>query len=241
MKCNFQLFSILLLSILFLSCEKETDVRTAYVADFRIVNVVTGGGTAKLNNLATNIANNPSTVGPLTTGSSFFLEPGNPNIYVWPSTDSLSPYYNANGSVTVTADESYFLVIGGTPASPASVLVKESWQNYTDSVVGIRFVNMSPNSTPVNVTLSTSTTTNQFSNVAFKDITDFKQFPATSNVTNYTFQVRRASSPNTVLSSFSISVATGTSAIPRFKNVTIVFRGNIGGSPAPGITRVNHY
>ncbi len=237
MKPLTQLTLLLLFIGIFVSCKKDV-LETTPLASIRIINTVTGGSTARLNSASTTISNNSSTVTG-TTGA-FGLLPGNPDIYVWPTTDSLSPYYNSNKSVAVAEGDYFTLFLGGTPAVPEGILVKESWQNYTDSVVGIRFVNMSPNSTPVNVTLSTSTTTNQFSNVAFKDITDFKQFPATSNVTNYTFQVRRASSPNTVLSSVSISLS-GTSAIPRFKNVTIVFRGNIGGSPAPGITRVNHY
>lgn len=226
--------------ILLLAGCKKSEFDAKPFASLKIVNVVAGGTTAKLNSLALNISNNPTTISNSTTGTSFALPAGNPDIYIWPSADSLSPYYNSNKGVVMAANEYFTLFIGGTSADPQSVLINENYKDYTDSIVGIRFVNMSPNSTPVNVTLSTSTTTNQFSNVAFKDITDFKQFPATSNVTNYTFQVRRASSPNTVLSSVSISLS-GTSAIPRFKNVTIVFRGNIGGSPAPGITRVNHY
>ncbi|MGC4231474.1 MAG: DUF4397 domain-containing protein [Niabella sp.] len=221
------------------ACKKET-VKGDLLTSLRIVNVVAGGTTARLNGLTPNIANNPATVNHATAGSAFALLPGTPQIYVWPVGDSLNPYYNANNQVQMQANEYYTLFVGGTPASPQSVLIKESWQNYTDSVVGIRFINMSPNSSPVNVTLSTSTGVNQFENIAFKSYTEFKQFPATSAVASYTFQVRSAANPATVLSSVAISVS-GTAAIPRFKNVTIVFRGNVGGSPAPGITRVDHY
>ena len=228
-----------MITVLFSACQKS-EFEAKPFASLKIVNVVAGGTTAKLNDLALNISNNPATISNNTTGTTFAVVAGTPDIYVWPTTDSLSPYYNSTKSVAMGANEYYTLFLGGTPASPQPVLVKESYQDYTDSVMGIRFINMSPNSTPVNVTLSTSTGVNQFENLAFKDYSEFKQFPATSNISSYTFQVRRVSSPNTVLASVAISVS-GTAAIPRFKNVTIVFRGNIGGSPAPGITRLNHY
>lgn len=213
------------------SCKKDK-FETTPLASLRIVNVVTGGTTARLNGTGLDIGS--------TFSSNFALSSGNPAIYVWPITDSLKPYYDSKKQVPVAEGDYFTLFLGGTPAAPDPILVKESFQNYTDSVMGLRFVNLSPNSTPVNVTLSTATTVNEFAGIAYKQLTDFKLFPAKLVNTTYTFQVRAANNPTTVLASVVIALS-GTAAIPRFKNVTLVFRGNVGGTPAAGITRVNHY
>ena len=233
MKKYFPLIVTVALTLIFSSCKKD-EFQNRLLVGLRIVNTVTGGTTAKLNSFTNNISNNLTT----TAGINFSLEPGNPEINVWPINDTLKPYYNSSKAVAMSEGEYYTLFLGGTPAATEPILVKENYQNYEDSVMGVRFVNLSPNSTPLNVTLSTSTTTNEFAGVAYKSITDFKLFPATKNITSYVFQVRAAANPNTVLASVTISFS-GTSAIPRFKNITLVFRGNVGAGP--GITRVNLY
>jgi hypothetical protein len=94
---------------------------------------------------------------------------------------------------------------------------------------------LSPNSTPLNITLSTSTTVNEVSNLAYKQYTDFKTYPGLYN-SAYTFQIRAASNPSVVLTTFSLTTAT----VPRFANITVVIRGMVGTTPALGTTRVNH-
>lgn len=218
-------------SIIFASCAKD-HFETQPLASLRIVNTITGGAPIKLGSNKAAVNNNAI--------GNFSLFTGNPDIYVWPTTDSLSPYYNSVKAVAIKEGEYYTLFLGGTPSTPEGILQKESFQNYSDSVMGIRFINLSPNSTPVNVTLSTTTGVNEFANIAFKQISDFKSFPASSTNSSYTFQVRSAATPATIYSTITISL-TGTAAIPRFKNVSLVFRGTVGGNPAPGITRVDHY
>lgn len=221
---------LMFLSLTIFSCKKDV-FETTSLASLTIVNTVTGGTTAKFGSLSNNINNNAA--------SYFTIFTGNPDIYVWPVTDSLMPYYNSNKAIAV-ADRDYFtLFLTGTTSSPEGILVKEDLQPYGDSVLGVRFVNLSPNSTPVNVTLSTSTTVNEFESISYKQFSMFKLFPAVKSVSSYNFQVRSASNPGTILSSMTISLTA--SGAPRFRNLTLVFRGNVGGSPAPGITRVNHY
>ncbi|MFN3667245.1 MAG: DUF4397 domain-containing protein [Sediminibacterium sp.] len=241
MKFLTNLTMLLLFLSAFFSCKKK-EFSTVPITSLRIVNVVTGGTTARLNYYPTNINNIPATAAQSLSGGVFSLPAGNPDIYVWPITDSLKPYYNSNKGLSMAAGEYFTLFLCGTSTTPEGILVKENYQNHTDSVMGVRFINLSPNSTPVNVTLSTSTSVNEFANVAYKQISDFKQFHTKSVNATYTFQVRSAVNPGTILSSVTITL-TGTSAIPRFKNLTLVFRGNVGGTGtlAPGITRVNHY
>ncbi|MBO9683997.1 MAG: DUF4397 domain-containing protein [Flavisolibacter sp.] len=228
MKYINQLAVLLFLIIVLPSCKKDehTDVP---LATMRIANIVTGGTVAKLAGVSTTNINN--------NGSAYFgMFAGNPDIYVYPIDDSLHPYYHANKSVEMKENEYFTLFICGTPDTPESVLVKENYTFHSDSVGGIRFINLSPNSTPVNVTLSTNASVNEFENIAYKGITDFKLYPATSAITSYVFEVRAADNPAVILASFTIN----TESVFRFLNATLVFRGLVGGSPAPGISRIVH-
>jgi len=227
-------FIMIIVSVVLVSCQKD-GAGSAPLGSIKIVNTITGGETARFGSLTTTVSSNNHV--------NYSLSLGNPAIYVWPASDSLKPYYNSGKGVTVAAGDYYSLFLSGTPSQNEGILVRESYQNYTDSVAGIRFINLSPNSSPVNVTLSTSTSVNQFSNVGYKEYTSFKSFAAASINTNYTFQVRSASNPTLVLASVTMSGTSVNAYVPRFKNVTLVFKGLIGGTGinAPSIVRVNYY
>src|SRR5262249_37624813 len=79
---------------------------------------------------------------------------------------------------------------GNTGAYEGIFINNDNIMNRTDSVIGIRFINLSPNSSPLNITLSTTPTVNEAANLAYKQITDFKTYPATQNITSYVFQIR---------------------------------------------------
>jgi hypothetical protein len=218
----------LMMTSIISSCKKDK-IEFAPMASLNIVNTVISGGSAKLNSFAATIANNGNT--------HFTLFTGTPDIYVYPAVDSLHPYYNANKAVTVSNGDVYTLFLGGPTGTPEAILVKENLAyRIADSTLGIRFINLSPSSPSVNITLSTSTAMNEFTNIAYKQITGFKSFPAGAAVTTYTFQIRNATT-NAVISSITLSGTT----FPRYQNVTLVLRGMVGGSPGAGITRVNHY
>jgi hypothetical protein len=218
---------ILIIVISFSSCKKLT-IETPEKAAFSIGNFVIGGQSVKTGSLPLSSINN-SGEPPI-----YGLHVGEHNLYVWPLGDSLHPYYT-QPKFECKANEVYTLFLHGPVAAPEGFIVKESIPYRTDSTAGIRFINLSPNSTPLNITLSTSTTVNEVSNLAYKDKTEFKSYPALYNST-YTFQVRAANNPNTVLTSFALAA----NAVPRFANITLVIRGMVGTTPALGVTRMNN-
>lgn len=212
-------------------CKKEM-VETTPLASLKIANFVTGGSPVRLGSYFALVNNNQNV--------NFTLVTGNHDIYVWPVGDSLHPYYRSNKALAVAENDIYTLFLGGTPAAPEGLLVKESLPVHTDSTAGIRFVHLAPGGPTVNVTLSMTPGVNEFTGVDYLGITEFKKFPATSTNSSYTFQVRNASTGN-IIASLSMPGTSLANMVPRFRNVTLVLRGIVGGSPGPGISRVNHY
>ncbi|MBO9573349.1 MAG: DUF4397 domain-containing protein, partial [Chitinophagaceae bacterium] len=188
-------------------CKKESP--TEYpLASLKIVNAITGGQPAKLN------GDQFSIIWP-TWYANFSFNAGDVNLYVWPETDSLHPYYVSN-KTKLEPSGVYTLFLGGTPEGPTSIFVKESFPSRTDSTAAIRFINFSPDGPAVNVTLSTSPEVNEFSHVAYNGITEFKFFPATSAHTEYVFEVRDAGT-NEILASLPMSGIDMWGFVPRFR------------------------
>ena len=130
----------------------------------------------------------------------------------------------------------YSLYLAGQSTAVDTVFVKDNIPSYTDSLYGVRFINLSYNSVPIKVTLSTAPTTVLFSTLAYKQSSDFKSFPGKVTVATDTFQVRNANT-DSILAKYPI-------VKPRFFNCTLVWKGSWGtttGTNALGIMRVNNY
>lgn len=220
---------IALLSAIFfiISCKKY-EVETNSMTSLTMVNAVVSGVGMKLGGLASTIANNSSAQLTLLAGSN--------DLYVWPVADSLHPYFSYPKFVT-QGGETYTLFVCGQLGNTDGLIIKENLPYRTDSSAGIRFINLSPNSQPLNITLSTSPTINEVSDLKYKQYSEFKSYPGRYNIA-YTFQIRDASSasPAAPLATFSLAA----SAVPRFSNVTLVIRGLVRAIPALGVTRVNN-
>lgn len=227
---HFTIHLMVLLILLFTSC-KKIDVKNPDNATLTVFNGVVGG-LPVLNDRATT---------PMTTGSAFnntflnlALPAGSNDLYFRPFADPLHPYYTQNG-FNINAGELYTLFLCGTPTSPEGFMKKESFPSIKDSLVAVRFVNLSPNSTPLNITLSTSTGVYEFSNIAYKQITDFKLYSSLAT-SGYTWQIRAANNPNVVLASWTVTAAT----IPRFTYRTYCIVGLVGSSPSINMSQIIH-
>lgn len=212
-----------------ISCKKN-QIEPTPLSSLTVVNTIIGGMAAKMGSNSAAISNNSS--------MQFGLKAGNNNIFIFPLNDSATPYYNkllksSNGEV-------FTLFLAGAVASVEDILVNEQIPYRTDSTFGLRFINLSPNSSAIKITLSTSTTISEFGDLPYKQLSDFKSYPALSTNTTYTFQVRNAVT-DAIITSTTITGLAITTGIPRLQNITLVFRGNVGGTPAPGFTRVNHF
>lgn len=98
----------------------------------------------------------------------------------------------------------YSLYLAGQLGSIDTVMVKDQIPNYTDSVTGLRFINLSQGSLPVNVTMAATPGTNEFANVVYKQISGFNSYPAGAANSSYTFNVYQASS-DSLLASYSFT------------------------------------
>lgn len=196
-------------AMIFTSCKKD-EVKTSPLTSLNITNAVVGGTTAKLGSNATTISNN--------SYAQLAVVAGTNNLYIYPTTDSLHPYYT-NDKFTSSDREVYSLFLAGTPTATDAIMVKETIPYRTDSTAGIRFINLANNNGALNVTLSTTPTVNEVAGLAYKSLTEFKSYPGLYNSAP-TFQVRKAD--GTLLTSFAFT----TSTVPRFANVTLVIRQN---------------
>jgi hypothetical protein len=204
------------------SCKKDTVINTP-TASIMIVNAVVGGTSGRLGSNQISISSNGSRL--------FNLKSGSYNIYAWPLGDSLHPYFVQNG-FSVEDKVSYSLYLCGTPLAPEGILFKDNVPYYSDSTFGVRFVNLAPNSAPLNITLSSTPTVTEVTNLEYKKYSGFIAYAA-KNSNSYTFQIRATNSPGTVLASMAFSA----SAVPRFANITLVIRQNGSGV---AVYRVNN-
>lgn len=109
----------------------------------------------------------------------------------------------------------------------------------TDSVVNVRFINLSPNSVPLKIKISTATT-NEADALAYKEITTWRAFKAApAATTTYSIQIRNATT-DALITTYSFAA----NATKRFKNVTLMIRGLMGtttGVNAFGVTEINYF
>jgi enamine deaminase RidA (YjgF/YER057c/UK114 family) len=218
------------------SCRKDA-MKPNAVANINITNAVVDGEAVKVNCL--NLSQFAVASG--TSFINFIIPSGSQRLYVYPISDSLRPYYSR--IVQADAGDIFSLFLSGQFPTVDTLLIKENIPSRTDSTFGLRFINLSPNAPAVNVTLSTSVTVNEFANIAYMGATEFKTYAApASTTTSYTFQVRNAVN-NIILASSTITGTTNTTGIPRFRNITLVLRGLVGGTgtSAIAITRVNQF
>jgi len=126
---------------------------------------------------------------------------------------------------------------------------------YTDSVLGIRFINLSPNCEPLNVSLAGSPDQWEVSQLAYKQYTPFKTYPARWNTPNMIFRFKNAA--GTLLATDTIphlvgAPPPGTINPYQFasltfgsrKNITLVVKGLQGtttGKDSLGVFPVTHY
>lgn len=239
------------------SCEKAVD--SVPISSVTVVNAVIGtypiftdfSGT-------TPISQYFLTSSKINYGSFFeFSRPSGLSHFVaYQITDTTNAIYTTQGKsgLDLQPQGIYSLFLCGAITSgmqPDALWVEDTLPSHLkpDSTFGLRFINLSPDNTGINITLSSSPTTNEVTNLGYKSITGYKSYPAIASISRYTFQVRDPST-NQVLVSFNmngINNGAGTNRTAnayRYRNFTLVFRGfsNVAsGQTARGAFLVNNY
>jgi hypothetical protein len=210
-----------LITLMGLPACKKSVITPEPLAAVNVTNVVVGGAALNYNTTTMTVNNNNYTQLTMIAGSSM--------LDLYPAASPKSPYYNQ--TIQTVAGDNYSLFLSGaSSASIDAILVKESYSNYADSVCGVRFINLSPNSNPVSVNVTGQANGSTVTSLAYKEYSGFIKLPAATANPTYAFQIRDVGTGN-VLASYTLTS-------PLFNNVTIVFRGLI---PAPGILLVKNY
>ena len=188
------------------SCKKAT-ITVTPLSSFNVTNAVVGGATLYLNTSAEDsVTNNSYTAFSLITGQS--------RLGLYTAANPGAPYYN---QTIPTVNGSYYSLFlsGASPANVDNVLIKESYKNYTDSLCGVRFINLSPGSQPISVDIAGNANGSEVASLAYKAYSIFKQYPAKVSTPTYTFEFRDATTGNLI--------TTYTLNTPYFHNVTLCF------------------
>jgi hypothetical protein len=223
MKYTNQLLPLLIIVSILSSCRKD-EVKTTPLTSLIIVNAVVSGKAVKLGSYAATVNNNAS--------AKMALIAGENNLYIWPVGDSLKPYYSTT-KLSTSDREIYSLFLCGDTLAPQAILVKESIPYRNDSTAGIRFINLAPNLPNLNITLAATPDVNEVAGLTFKNYTEFKSY-AGLEASTYSFQVRDAANPTTVLTTFTLTAA----KVPRFANITLVIHQS--GASGVGVYSVNN-
>jgi hypothetical protein len=202
-----RLFMLLLIPVVLYSC-KDDGIHASSLTSFNITNAVNGGGTLTLNNNGADIGN--------FSFSQTTLFAGQTGVKLGDTSQHPQEVYY-NQSTTTTNGSYYSLFLSGTdPQHVDNVLIKESYQNYTDSIAGVRFINLSTGSNPISVDIQGKANGSEVQSLAYKAYTTFQKYPASPTTpTQYNFEFRDAQT-GTLLATYTLSA-------PAYHNVTLVF------------------
>lgn len=174
-------------------CKQEIISPNSTVASFNVVDANIGSSS-----LFVNVFNKPVAFSSLNSnnyinyGSSNIYSPvaGSDNITVTQTTDTTKHLFQGNFNLQNRGIYTFFLA--GTSAQPDTVLIRENLPKYanTDSVAGIRFINLSPGSGAVSVDIQGKANGSEAQTLAYKKYTSFKTYKADHTVSSYIFEFR---------------------------------------------------
>ena len=216
------------------ACSKQFSEPVYPVAALNVVNALpTSAPLILVQGSISSVIGDFSNISALSYGNTFVLTPmkGSEAFYAVQQngdTASVSPQggdFIFSGKLSFTAGNLYSLFItGADTANPDYLFVQDIPLVHTDSTLGIRFVNLSTGSNAVNVDIQGQPNGGVVSSLAYKSITAFQNFPATSSISSYMFEFRDAASGN-LLASYTLG---GVHTI-LFKNMTIALIGQPAG------------
>ncbi|MGN6420266.1 MAG: hypothetical protein ACTHMC_22350 [Pseudobacter sp.] len=247
-----QIISAGLLIILFAACTKNKINRPGS-ASLVIFHGVAGANTMKTV-FSTQVPALFNTVNSLLYGT-FGVVPnlyspvaGTHPLYLYQIPDTLQksePLFKINLDLPEGSMQSLFLA--GTPAAPEYVLVNDEPLGFTakDSAMGIRFVNLLSDNIPVSINMAQAAPGSEVASLAFKGVTEFRQYAVKRNVADYIFEFRNAATGDIITTFTAAGIANDGKLTPNiwiYKNFAFALVGKMGGTGAlaPKITRINY-
>jgi hypothetical protein len=187
-----QLPIVIIATLLFFSCSKNNGLSASSVAAFNFVNVVEGSSPSVVAFSNSNITY--AAWSSIAYGTSNLFSPlagGVPLTLAW-SSDTTRPFFQ--GTLGLKTGNIYSFFISGDTTAIDTLFTQDFIPNYsqTDSVMGIRFINLSAGSNPISINLEGSSNGSEVSSLTYKGITGFKQYINNSTTADYLFVVRDA-------------------------------------------------
>ncbi len=232
----------LIISLMTITACKKNEISLTPLASLNVVNAVIGGGDVKLND---NVQDSAKAFNSKTFG----IIAGTNNLSIYSTNNPSKPYYN--NTLETENGGNYSIFLSGQSTGIEALFIQENIPpSYADSIIGIRVVNLSPNSTSLNITLASAPNNNFIGGLAYKQMTDFIQLPLRSLITtgSMSFQVRNGG--NNLLATYTLPTVVNSTypgisvQLSRFKNISLVVKGLIGtnsGNDAFGIFPVANY
>lgn len=237
-----QLLSIIIIvTVLFFSCSKRSVPGTGAVAAFNVVNAAVGSTSTVVAFSHSNITF--AAWGNISYGAFnlFSPEAGNVPLTLAQISDTTQPFFQ--GTLTLNAGSVYSFFISGDTTIIDTLLTRDIIPDYSsaDSVMGIRFVNLSSGSNPISINLEGSANGSEVGNLPYKGITGFKQYANHSTTTDYLFVVRDAATGDSLTQFDFVANGSGNNGfgltdpspnqnngvLLTFKNVTIAVYGSV--------------
>ncbi len=242
---------IIIVSAVLLACKKNDFPATTQLSSVSFANATIGVATIIPQfNKPSIVYSTVTTAYKVNYGASnvYSVTPGTVSANFVQLTDTTRTLFSTN---LVFQDRNiYSFYLTGTAAKPDTVFIHEQLPYYstTDSVAGIRFINLSPGSNPISVNIKGQAIGSEAASLPFKAHTLFKTYKADHTVSNYVFEFRDASL-GTLLATYTLSgvnnatvVSPTTSNIVRFKNQTIALIGQpTGGTVIQSAIRIPNY
>lgn len=235
-------FLIFFCGLFLYSCQKEKVWQSeAGIAKVNVINAVVTGGNAKVNVSAkeinwSNIRDN-QVLGGFTLNRLFIVPTDRNTVFqVAPLSDTTNLWYNQVAQLS--GGKVYTLYLSGTPTDLKSkfeeesnfpdYLIRDAGKNtpVADSIVTIRFVNLSSTGPKVDINIQGKSTL-EASNLDYQAFTDFKAYPATDGIYSIALEIRK-SSDKSLIATYDFNAD-----FYRFKSVAVVLMGvyNIPGLP----------
>jgi hypothetical protein len=241
MNYSYKGFIVLALSVA-ISCNKVKPDLTTYSATIHVVNAIAShDAEIKVNLTGREIIYSESqnvnygySDGKYSNGALTFGLPTGVNhpINITLAKDTTKSIFNQ--SITFQKGDLYSLFISGYSDAPTALLIKDILPQHADSTTGVRFINLSPNSTVLSVNIAGNIDGNEADDLLFNTSTEFIALPAKKEVDSYLFEIRDANSGDKLTEFYYDNIA-------RLKNVTLVIRGSVNGDPGLEVVRINNY
>jgi hypothetical protein len=197
---------IVTITILYSSCKKENVRPASGAASLTIVNAVVGSSSLIPNFNSSQPLHYYQSAAEIGFGSSmeFGNYVGNIPLSFVDNSDTTKAVFKEQLSIPAYSIQTLFLT--GTLSSVDYFITTDKVPDlaFADSLCAVRFVNLSPGSSPVSVDIQGNANGSEVASLSFKNISDFKKYSAKATISKYVFEFRDVSS-GILLASYSLT------------------------------------